>query len=386
MIVAANKADNRKRELEAAEFHALGWEETYPISALHGRGVADLLDVIVWALPPESESERRAQARGGGARRDGRAAPIDALDDRRRGRVRRSTTDRHAWPSSAGPTSARARCSTRCSASSARSSATSRARRATRSTPRSSGPGARSGSSTRPASSGAARSPPDRPRSATRRCARSRPCRAPTSQCSCSTPADGLTSQDAHVAGYALEEGTALVIAINKWDLVEKDAGTLRRVRGRPAPRGAVPGVRADRVDQRQDRPARRARPGGGARDRRGAPAAHADGRAQRLAARGHCAPPAGDGERQAAALLLRHPGRRSSRPRSCSSPATPRASTSGTAATSRTSCATRSASAARRCVWSSASAQREEARAEAAAPRTRPAPHSLAARAASRG
>ena len=30
VIVAVNKADNEKRELEAAEFHALGWEETYP--------------------------------------------------------------------------------------------------------------------------------------------------------------------------------------------------------------------------------------------------------------------------------------------------------------------------------------------------------------------
>ncbi len=57
VIVAVNKADNEKRELEAAEFHALGWEETYPISASHGRGTGDLLDAIVWALPPESEAE-----------------------------------------------------------------------------------------------------------------------------------------------------------------------------------------------------------------------------------------------------------------------------------------------------------------------------------------
>ena len=32
---------------------------------------------------------------------------------------------------------------------------------------------------------------------------------------------EGLTSQDAHVAGYVVEEGKGLVIAINKWDLVE---------------------------------------------------------------------------------------------------------------------------------------------------------------------
>jgi GTPase len=57
VIVAVNKADNEKREIEAAEFHALGWDETYPVSASHGRGTGDLLDAIVWALPPESDEE-----------------------------------------------------------------------------------------------------------------------------------------------------------------------------------------------------------------------------------------------------------------------------------------------------------------------------------------
>ncbi len=33
--------------------------------------------------------------------------------------------------------------------------------------------------------------------------------------------ADGLTAQDAHVAGYVIEEGRGLVIAVNKWDIVE---------------------------------------------------------------------------------------------------------------------------------------------------------------------
>jgi GTPase len=63
VIVAVNKADNEKRELEGAEFHALGWDETYAISATHGRGTGDLLDAIVWALPPESEREIARKAR-----------------------------------------------------------------------------------------------------------------------------------------------------------------------------------------------------------------------------------------------------------------------------------------------------------------------------------
>ena len=32
---------------------------------------------------------------------------------------------------------------------------------------------------------------------------------------------DGLTAQDAHVAGYTVDAGKGLVIAVNKWDLVE---------------------------------------------------------------------------------------------------------------------------------------------------------------------
>jgi len=63
VIVTVNKADNEKRELDGAEFHSLGWEETYAISASHGRGTGDLLDAIVWALPNESEAELARKAR-----------------------------------------------------------------------------------------------------------------------------------------------------------------------------------------------------------------------------------------------------------------------------------------------------------------------------------
>jgi GTP-binding protein len=63
VIVAVNKTDNTQREADAAEFYALGWEETYAISASHGRGTGDLLDAIVWALPRESDAEIARKAR-----------------------------------------------------------------------------------------------------------------------------------------------------------------------------------------------------------------------------------------------------------------------------------------------------------------------------------
>jgi GTP-binding protein len=36
--------------------------------------------------------------------------------------------------------------------------------------------------------------------------------------------AEGVTEQDAHVAGYILERGRAVVLAVNKWDAADKDA------------------------------------------------------------------------------------------------------------------------------------------------------------------
>ena len=35
---------------------------------------------------------------------------------------------------------------------------------------------------------------------------------------------DGVTEQDAHVAGYILERGRAVVVAVNKWDAADKEA------------------------------------------------------------------------------------------------------------------------------------------------------------------
>jgi GTP-binding protein len=90
VFVAVNKSDNAQRELEAAEFFALGWDRTYPIAAIHGRGVADLLDEVVLALPPETEAELVRKRRAAEAEafseevESGRLEPIvvgEATDD-----------------------------------------------------------------------------------------------------------------------------------------------------------------------------------------------------------------------------------------------------------------------------------------------------------------
>ncbi len=58
VFLAANKADNPGLRQAALEFYGLGLGTVYPISALHGTGVADLLDDVVEALPPsEPETE-----------------------------------------------------------------------------------------------------------------------------------------------------------------------------------------------------------------------------------------------------------------------------------------------------------------------------------------
>ncbi|KJX75175.1 ribosome biogenesis GTPase Der [Mycobacterium lepromatosis] len=56
IFLAANKVDGEKGESDASALWSLGLGEPHPISAMHGRGVADLLDKVLAALPDVVES------------------------------------------------------------------------------------------------------------------------------------------------------------------------------------------------------------------------------------------------------------------------------------------------------------------------------------------
>lgn len=51
VLLAANKVDNSGQEPDVAELWQLGLGEPVPVSALHGRGIGDLLDKVVEHLP-----------------------------------------------------------------------------------------------------------------------------------------------------------------------------------------------------------------------------------------------------------------------------------------------------------------------------------------------
>jgi GTP-binding protein len=57
IFVVVNKAEARGRRDEAPQFYELGLGEPYAVSAVHGTGTGDLLDALVAAFPPQEEKE-----------------------------------------------------------------------------------------------------------------------------------------------------------------------------------------------------------------------------------------------------------------------------------------------------------------------------------------
>jgi len=59
VLLVVNKCDSEPRRMQALQFYELGLGEPYPISAVHGTGTGDLLDVLVatFAEKPAEEEE-----------------------------------------------------------------------------------------------------------------------------------------------------------------------------------------------------------------------------------------------------------------------------------------------------------------------------------------
>ncbi len=56
-VLVANKVDNERRERDVPELFELGLGEPQPVSALHGRGMGDLLDVLTDGFPTEDTKD-----------------------------------------------------------------------------------------------------------------------------------------------------------------------------------------------------------------------------------------------------------------------------------------------------------------------------------------
>lgn len=54
ILMVANKVDDDRREADAWSFASLGLGDPFPVSAAHGRGTGDLLDALTAVLPPET--------------------------------------------------------------------------------------------------------------------------------------------------------------------------------------------------------------------------------------------------------------------------------------------------------------------------------------------
>ncbi len=243
VILVVNKADNQRLELEGAEFHRLGWAETYAISAAHGRGTGDLLDAAVWAMPPESASEVERKRREAEIEADVEAFGEEAIAWQLEAAAGADGAEPDprvaAWDAQVAADQARAAEPDRIAfvgrPNVGKSSLLNRLLGEER-TIVSEIPG-----TTRDAidtalewngvalrlidTAGLRRRGKVASGAASERYSALRSFRA-IERADVAVllidAADGLTAQDAHVAGSVVEEGKGLVVAVNKWDLIEK--------------------------------------------------------------------------------------------------------------------------------------------------------------------
>ena len=92
VFFAANKADSPRADPEAYELYRLGVDRVFPVSALHGRGIGDLEEALVEALPDGTS------ARGGAVNSDGTSAKGRMVNSDGTGGVTSETEDASTPP------------------------------------------------------------------------------------------------------------------------------------------------------------------------------------------------------------------------------------------------------------------------------------------------
>jgi GTP-binding protein len=192
LILVANKADTAERRQAALELYELGLGDPFPVSSIHGTGTGDVLDAIVASFSPGLEEEETDAVRIAivGRPNVGKSSLLNALLGEERtivsevpGTTRDAIDTEMEW---AGQPvvlidTAGIRRRGRIDRGVEKYSVL-RALRAIQ--------------------------------------------RADVAALVLDA-VDGPTAQDAHVAGYILEEAKSVVIVVNKWDLIKKDSHTL---------------------------------------------------------------------------------------------------------------------------------------------------------------
>jgi GTP-binding protein len=192
VILAVNKADNESRRQEALEFYQLGLAEPYPISALHGTGTGDLLDALLKTLPPQRPEEELEGVRIAivGRPNVGKSSLLNAILGQERmivnekpGTTRDAVDSFIQWDGQ--PITLIDTAGIRRRGRIARGIERYSVMRALRAIQRA------------------------------------------DVALLLIDAAEGVTAQDAHIGGYIVEEAKGVVIAVNKWDLIEKDTYTM---------------------------------------------------------------------------------------------------------------------------------------------------------------
>ena len=193
IFVAVNKTESQERRLNAPEFWNLGLSEPVAISAYHGDGVGDLLDVVVEALPAypvdeeEDESVRIAIV---GRPNVGKSSLLNALIG----------VERAIVSETPGTTRDAIDMKIMYEGQEITLIDTAGIRRRGKVEP-----GIEKYSVVRSM----------------------RSIDAAEVALLLIDAVDGVTAQDAHVAGYVLEKKKGVVVVVNKWDLLEKDTHTM---------------------------------------------------------------------------------------------------------------------------------------------------------------